>query len=381
MIKYRIIYTLIALSLALFYIYCDSYVPLLIIVVFLSLTVLSVISAAASARLVTVDTTASHSVVTKGEKTEAQFGIRLTNKSILPISAVLLRVEFDDMQERSGTKRRLGTTLCAKETRTVYTMVSTKHCAYIRCRVCDVYICDAFGLTRHRVKKGHFTAHMTIMPLMAERSVIEQLPAVNTDDSDRYSDYKTGSDPSQVLEVREYADGDDMRRIHWGLSSKYDELMVKEFSQPISDSCVVVIETGIADDTPDNRKSVSDRLMSVFTKLSDELIRNEQMFSVYWYSKQGGKCVCFDVVMYDDVFPVAEGFLSMEFSDDIGESLINTAPYIEGNNKRVYYIFSSGSFNKDLTNHLSDKYIPIDADKIFDNGIKSEIGELFETKR
>ncbi len=79
MIKYRIIYTLIALSLALFYIYCDSYVPLLIIVVFLSLTVLSVISAAASARLVTVDTTASHSVVTKGEKTEAQFGIRLTN--------------------------------------------------------------------------------------------------------------------------------------------------------------------------------------------------------------------------------------------------------------------------------------------------------------
>lgn len=364
MIKYRIIYGLICLALCLFFIYCDSYVPLLVIIVFFSLTILSIISVAVNSKKVTVETVASHPVINMGEKSEAQFGIKISNKYFLPISAVLFRVMFDDMQESGGTEKRLSTTVCAYETRTIYAMVSTEHCAYIRCRISDMYICDAFGLTRWKVKKGVFTSHMTVMPIMAQQSVIGDYPSVNTEDSDRYADRKKGIDPAQVFEVREYDEGDDMRKIHWGLSSKYDELMVKEFSQPISENCVIVIETGTAPDTPDNRKAVTDRLMSVFMKLADELIRSEQMFSVYWYSKQGDKNVCFDVVIYDDVFPVVEGYLSMKFSDDICESLINTQPFLAADEKRIYYIFSSGFCKNETLNKLSDKYILIDADAL-----------------
>ena len=345
MIRYRIFYALILIMLAVFYIYCDSYVPLLVIIVFISLTILSVIGTVISSKLITVDTSASHSVITRGENSDAQFRIKIKNKSVFPISAVIFRVEFDDMQEDGGTQ-------------------STVHCAYIRCRVCDMYICDAFGLTRQPVKKGVFTSHMTIMPVMAEVSVLGSSPSMNTDDSDRYSDVKKGDDPSQVFDVREYADGDDVRRIHWGLSSRHDELIVKEFSQPISDSCVVVIETGITAETPEKRKSMTDRLMSVFMKLSDELIHSEQMFSVYWYSKQGGKNVCFDIVIHDDVFPAVEGYLSMKFSDELCESLMHTEPLFDGNDKRIYYIYSSGSCNKEMLSRLSEKYIPIDADMI-----------------
>ena len=381
MIKYRVFYGLILFSLFLFYIFCESYVPLLIIIVVIALTILSVIAAAFAARNASAEISASHPVITKGESSEAQFGIKITNNFFLPLSDVTFRVEFEDMQESDGTQRKLSTTMCARETRTIYAMAATEHCAYIRCAVTDMHICDAFGLTAWRVKKGLLSSHMTIMPVMSQRSFMEILPAVNTDDSDRYADYKKGGDPSQVFEIREYSDGDDMRRVHWGLSSKYDELMVKEFSQPISDSCMIVIETGIKNDTPENRKLTSDRLMSVFLKLADELIQNEQMFSVCWFSHQGEKNVLFDVVIHDDVFPVVEGFLSMKFSDDLCETLVNTKAFLESTDKRIYYIFSSGSFNKEMLNDLSEKYIPIDADVIFDENGNTEIGELFETKR
>ena len=364
MIRYRIFYALILILLALFYIYCDSYVPILVIIVFISLTVLSVISTAIASKLINVDTSASHPVLTRGEDSDAQFRIKITNKSFFPVSAVIFRVEFDDMQENGGTQRKLSSTLCARDSRTIYTMVSTVHCAYIRCKVCDMYICDAFGLTCQPVKKGVFTSHMTVMPVMADSCVLGSSPSVSADDSDRYSDVKKGYDPCQVFDVREYADGDDVRKIHWRLSSRYDELIVKEFSQPISDSCVVVIETGIKAETPDQRKSVTDRLMSVFMKLSDELIHSEQMFSVYWYSKQGGKNVCFDVVIHDDVFPAVEGYLSMKFSDELCETLMLTEPLFEGNDKRIYYIYSSGSCDLEMLSRLSEKYIPIDADMI-----------------
>ena len=205
---------------------------------------------------------------------------------------------------------------------------------------------------------------MIIMPVMAQTPVLKSSPSINTDDSDRYTDWKKGDDPSQVFEVREYADGDDIRKIHWGLSSKYSKLMVKEFSLPISDSCVIVIETGIKNDIPENRKTVSDKLMSVFMKLSDELINSEQMFSVYWYSNIGDKIVCFDIAIHDDVFPAVEGFLSMKFSDEIGETLMHTTPVLDGNEKLIYYIFSSSSCNKEMINSMSEKYITIDVDGI-----------------
>ena len=52
-------------------------------------------------------------------------------------------------------------------------------------------------------------------------------------DSDRFSTYKKGDDPSEIFDIREYADGDKIQRIHWKLSSKTGDLMVKEGSLPL----------------------------------------------------------------------------------------------------------------------------------------------------
>lgn len=48
-----------------------------------------------------------------------------------------------------------------------------------------------------------------------------------------------GEDRSEVYQLREYRPGDDIRQIHWKLSSKLDELILKEASQPESRSLLV----------------------------------------------------------------------------------------------------------------------------------------------
>ena len=50
---------------------------------------------------------------------------------------------------------------------------------------------------------------------------------------------RRGEDRSEVYQLREYRPGDDIRQIHWKLSSKLDELILKEASQPESRSHLV----------------------------------------------------------------------------------------------------------------------------------------------
>ena len=79
-------------------------------------------------------------------------------------------------------------------------------------------------------------ARLTILPnLFPMDADMTARPAYADDGaSDR-----RGEDRSEVYQLREYRPGDDIRQIHWKLSSKLDELILKEASQPESRSLLV----------------------------------------------------------------------------------------------------------------------------------------------
>lgn len=54
-----------------------------------------------------------------------------------------------------------------------------------------------------------------------------------------YDDAVEGRDNSEILGVREFRDGDKLQSVHWKLSARMDDLMVKE--NPLPKSCPIVI--------------------------------------------------------------------------------------------------------------------------------------------
>lgn len=61
-------------------------------------------------------------------------------------------------------------------------------------------------------------------------------------DADVYDDIRPGHDPSEKFGIRPFANGDKIQSIHWKLSAKSDELMVKENSLPRACSAVILAE-------------------------------------------------------------------------------------------------------------------------------------------
>ena len=60
------------------------------------------------------------------------------------------------------------------------------------------------------------------------------MPGLRSDcESIEYSAYRSGSDMSEVFGIREYREGDSIRNIHWKLTGKCDDIMIKLPSLPV----------------------------------------------------------------------------------------------------------------------------------------------------
>lgn len=86
---------------------------------------------------------------------------------------------------------------------------------------------------------------------------------------DRYYQNRRGSDPSEVSDLREYQPGDDVRSMHWKLSSKLGNLILRQASEPSYSTTAVLFDAGLGDGETDLLRSA----VEVGVTVSQQLIR------------------------------------------------------------------------------------------------------------
>ena len=355
------------LGLALFYIYCSSYIPFVMILLLLFFTLVGIFVTWLSRKSVSIEVKPTHKITTKQKDREAEFCVTVKNKSYFPMSAVTFTAVFRDPTDSGSVKRKIKTPAAINEEISIHTMVTTSHCSVVECSIESAKVYDPFGLFRFKIITPNAPASMVLMPTFADESYINNKSEIEIVDSDRYSDTQKGSDSSQVFEVREYVPGDDIRRIHWRLSSKLDSLIVKEYSKPISENCVILLETGIGSENSRLRKFRTDCLLPVFMKLMYELLENEHKFDVCWYSENEKSLMMFEVKTYDDAAPLIKSFLSEKTTSDRNAALKECREqpevFLE---KQIYYLYNSEASNDDIINELDDRFFVIDTYREFE---------------
>ena len=182
--------------------------------------------------------------------------------------------------------------------------------------------------------------------------------------SDNYSDTQKGDDCSRVFEVREYVPGDDVRRIHWQLSSKQDTLYVKEFSRPIADECSIILETGIVSDNAEESYVRADGILTAFITLTEMLLDEEQTFIVKWFSNEADGLVSFEIKTQQEVFFVIKAFLAEKLSSEKNASYIASKSESLNGCCTDYYIYDSDYSNIDFNDDLTVQCSPIDVKEV-----------------
>lgn len=163
----------------------------------------------------------------------------LTNKSFLPVLHMKLIFEVQNSFEKSRQEidqnvfrifpgENLAEFSMMLEQAGNYEVYLKKICIY------DMLAFFSVG------KKVSSKKNIQVMPVISEIPVFLTGSVKNFfGDSDVYDEEKRGLDRTETFQIRSYMPGDKMQSIHWKLSAKSDELMVKESSLP--KACPVIL--------------------------------------------------------------------------------------------------------------------------------------------
>lgn len=114
-------------------------------------------------------------------------------------------------------------------------------CGNIRIVCTSVEFEDALGIVRRKAAvPGNMNSMISPVPLKVR---IDNAFMLNHDDEGEMSQNdKLGSDLSEIVGIREYVPGDQVRAIHWNLTSKTDALYIKQFGESVQHSTLVFMD-------------------------------------------------------------------------------------------------------------------------------------------
>lgn len=169
--------------------------------------------------------------------------LTVKNSSVFPIVSCAAEVRYKPAVpfENSSVKFfRMSASIGARSEECFALNIKPEHCGTVDVAIVKIRLRDIMGLFSIPVKSqmsGKITSLPVIYPIQAS---VESAPA-SSSESSTFSPIKSGDDPSEIFALREYRDGDNNNRIHWKLSSRSENFIVKELSLPVG--CRVLIIT------------------------------------------------------------------------------------------------------------------------------------------
>lgn len=169
----------------------------------------------------------------------------------------------------------------------------TVDCGTIELRATGFCVTDCLGIVGHYHTKS--TKHVSVIIPDTYRvdveSMITDLPDL---DGNVYSDRKPGFDLSETFRIREYKAGDKIRSVHWKLSSKQDELVIREGSFPVKNSLLLLMETCF-DLEKDLLKDRSKKTVTALISMSESLCEAGIGHHIAWWNSQDESLSLFEV--------------------------------------------------------------------------------------
>ncbi len=146
----------------------------------------------------------------------------------------------------------------------------------IRLRKVRIYdITGLFCLSSVRAVRGERAVLVVLPPIYLTGIRLSESIRNFSGDAEVYDSLRSGKDVSEPLKLRPFQNGDKLRNIHWKLSAKADELLVRENSMPRGCPVAVLVE---------NATGFQEERLQCAASLSFCLMDRECPHYVAWYS-------------------------------------------------------------------------------------------------
>lgn len=241
-------------------------------------------------------------------------------------------------------KKRLKGVLAPDGKETVWCVFETRYCGIVEICLESMKVYDFFGIFYRKIKWNK-TAQVKIMPefCLMPLEVTRKTREFQAE-AQEFSQQRRGEEPSEVYQVREYREKDSLKDIHWKLSAREEELMVKERSFPLG--CVVLIYIDYQKEKQ-SEAGFSDLLETV-ASLSITLVEEKCIHMAAWYEEKNERIVRWRISDEESACDMIWNLMEMEPCRDVQKAAVCYDDTFRGQEfSSIITVDGSGKMKKD----------------------------------
>jgi len=335
MIKPRIVWMISLLGSFAFLFFSNQDLALILFVIVAVIPVVSIIVNQIVARNVSI----SIDMPQTSEKNQ-QFSCNIIAKNSKPFFFSLVNCKFSIKNEVIGevTVGELIFPLGGKNDNCIVPFIlDSKFCGSIVINVKSVKIYDLFGLAGVKGKIPVTSETIVLPDTFSPQLVVSAYKAKDVE-ADDYSQTKAGFDPSETFAIRDYRPGDSLNRIHWKLTEKFDEILVREAGLPVRHSFLVLFETSIPS-TMGEEATIDDALLEIMMSLCQKMTEEEISYEIGWQDYTSNSFFRCGVSNLDELSGIANKLMHTCYKrDDVNAFSYFSDSYGDANFEHVVYI-------------------------------------------
>lgn len=229
--------------------------------------------------------------ISKGADLEVTIGMR--NPTIFPIPKHLLDLNISNLYYPNDDVHTVWTGLRIRSEQTVTIPLSILYSGYLRLTISQARIPDYLNFITFK-RDPKLQKDVLVLP-MRLNDTFSTMAVGGSGNVELSESDVVGHDATQMIDVREYRPGDRLNTIHWKLSVKAGEIMVKQFgSLSDNDACILLDlyrpETKnkrVYKEQEDTESKIIEGFDSAFDMLetlASQLLSEKRPILMCWYS-------------------------------------------------------------------------------------------------
>jgi hypothetical protein len=253
-------------------------------------------------------------------KEETEYDLIIENKSIFPIVKGEVLLQINNTFINSVKHKAFTFSMGAKSTYTISGKYLPRYCGNILYTVKEFHIMDYVGIFRININniKNH---EVTIIPHLQRIQVDIKSNEVRTE---------------EWGEIRQYNYGDDIRNIHWKISAKFDETMIRKRIAPKKNYLLIIYENGMLSAYEEPKRQDKNKSFEFFFSYCYLLLEQGYEIRISWLGQDEKIRLSDAITSQDLLFEVIVAILrtvQIKTQESMLEKLNN---YIQEDTKQIY---------------------------------------------
>ncbi len=264
---------------------------LLVFFVMLMLPVLSALQLLIACRMVDIEQYILPNPVERKDKTVLQIIFRQRG----PFMQGYLDYSVQ-LSGRKGRKRflRRQTVLLSGDSREKRVSMICQHHGHYPIGLSRVWARDLFGLfylpARFKLTLKKARPILTVWPRPAGLETLDELASFLKLQPQQISQ-QFGDEVYAIANLRHYQPGDSMKRVHWKLTARLNETMIKEFEKPLQQETLLLYDMEKLNYQNLAEMDYLDHFKDYAAELACQAVRNGSRLHSVWYGKDGRNAV------------------------------------------------------------------------------------------